>query len=106
MIFQTWGLFNVVSHTHVLHFGENRFTSHLIYTSHSLPQEGQTISCFFLIMLTSSAELSHCEQRAQSLFTNQLSSAPGLRQSSVCAVAGYTHAGGGGGWWWWGFETV
>lgn len=36
-------------------------------------------------MLTSSAELSHCEQRAQSLFTNQLSSAPGLRESCVCA---------------------
>lgn len=35
-------------------------------------------------MLTSSAELSHCEQRAQSLFTNQLSSAPGLRESSLC----------------------
>lgn len=34
-------------------------------------------------MLTSSAELSHCEQRAQSLFTNQLSSAPGLRESSL-----------------------
>lgn len=33
------------------------------------------------VMLSSGAELSHCEQRDKSLFTNQLSSAPALRGS-------------------------
>lgn len=33
------------------------------------------------VILSSGAELSHCEQRVQSLFTNQLSSAPALRVS-------------------------
>lgn len=48
-------------------------------------------------MLTSSAELSHCEQRAQSLFTNQLSSAPGLRESFLCAWSVTPMLGGGEG---------
>lgn len=52
---------------------------------------------FFLVMLTSSAELSHCEQRAQSLFTNQLSSAPGLRESFLCAWSVTPMLGGWGG---------
>lgn len=47
------------------------------------------VSLRLSVILSSGAELSHCEQRVQSLFTNQLSSAPALR---VSPRHSFTHA--------------
>lgn len=93
------GLFNVLSLTHVhslLKTGSltGYWINYKHFTSYArgrgnylllLHPISLSVSFIFLVMLKSSAELSHCEQRAQSLFTNQLSSAPGLRESSLCA---------------------
>jgi len=61
------------TNTHSRH--RRNFKEHLCFT---------VFLCLLVwVMLSSGAELSHCEQRGnQSLFTNQLSSVPGWREDT------------------------
>lgn len=87
------------TNTHSLHCtkkrGGRRKTSKNISSLAFLSRRLILFLCLLVwFMLSSGAELSHCEQRGnQSLFTNQLSSVPGWREDTipVCQVDWHVH---------------